>query len=77
MAVRSQACKLGNILCNEKGGKTNKKLKLKKKLPLPYHHSHFLAATFTSFFKMAFFRAAHFFTVGLFWIRFVISLKVF
>ena len=48
------------------------KLSLLKFLPLTYHHSHFLAATldFTSFFTMAFLRAAHFFTAWLFWIRF-------
>ena len=39
------------------------KLSLLKFLPLTYHHSHFLAATldFTSFFTIAFRRAAHFF----------------
>ena len=39
------------------------KLSLLKFLPLTYHHSHFLAATldFTSFFTIAFLRAAHFF----------------
>ena len=49
------------------------KLSLLKFLPLTYHHSHFLAATldFTSFFTMAFLRAAHFFTAWLFWIRFL------
>ena len=38
-------------------------LSLLKILPLTYHHSHFLAATldFTSFFTIAFLRAAHFF----------------
>ena len=38
-------------------------LSLLKFLPLTYHHSHFLAATldFTSFFTMAFLRAALFF----------------
>ena len=38
-------------------------LSLLKFLPLTYHHSHFLAATldFTSFFTIAFLRAAHFF----------------
>ena len=48
------------------------KLSLLKFLPLTYHHSHFLAATldFTSFFTIAFLRAAHFFTAWLFWIRF-------
>ena len=36
---------------------------LLKFLPLTYHHSHFFAATldFTSFFTIAFLRAAHFF----------------
>ena len=38
-------------------------LSLLKFLPLTYHHSHFLVATlgFTSFFTIAFLRAAHFF----------------
>ena len=47
-------------------------LLLLKFLPLTYHHSHFLAATldFTSFFTIAFLRAAHFFYSWLFWIRF-------
>ena len=38
-------------------------LSLLKFLPLTYHHSHFMAATldFTSFFTIAFLRAAHFF----------------
>ena len=38
-------------------------LSLLKFLPLTYHHSHFLAATldFTSFFTIAFLRAAHIF----------------
>ena len=47
-------------------------LLLSKFLPLTYHHSHFLAATldFTSFFTIAFLRAALFFTAWLFWIRF-------
>ena len=47
-------------------------LSLLKILLLTYHHSHFLAATldFTSFFTIAFLRAAHFFTAWLFWIRF-------
>ena len=48
-------------------------LSLLKFLPLTYHHSHFLAATldFTSFFTIAFLRAAHFFTAWLFWIRYI------
>ena len=43
--------------------KNSPELLLLKFLPLPYHHSHFLAATlyFTSFFTIAFLRAAHFF----------------
>ena len=47
-------------------------LLLLKFLPLTYHHSHFLASTldFTSFFTIAFLRAAHFFTAWLFWIRY-------
>ena len=46
-------------------------------LPLNYHHSHFLAATldFTSFFTIAFLRAAHFFTAWLFWIRYIATAK--
>jgi len=39
-----------------------------KILPLAYHHSHFLATTLVS--TTAFLRAAHFFTAGLFGIRF-------
>ena len=47
-------------------------LSLLKFLPLTYHHSHFLAATldFTSFFTMAFLRAAPFFTAWMFLIRY-------
>ena len=47
---------------------------LLKFLPLTYHHSHFLAATldFTSFFTIAFLRAALFFSAWLFWIRLAI-----
>ena len=47
-------------------------LLLLKFLPLTYHQSYFLAATldFTSFFTIAFLRAALFFTDWLFWIRF-------
>ena len=43
--------------------KNSLELSLLKFLPLTYHHSHFLAATldFTSFFTIAFLRAAHFF----------------
>ena len=43
--------------------KNSPELSLLKFLPLTYHHSHFLAATldFTSFFTIAFLRAAHFF----------------
>ena len=52
--------------------KNSPELSLLNFLPLIYHHSHFLAATldFTSFFTIAFLRAAHFFTAWLFWIRF-------
>ena len=52
--------------------KNSPELSLLKFLPLTYHHSHFLAATldFTSFFTIAFLRAAHFFTAWLFWIRY-------
>ena len=44
-------------------GKNSPKLPLLKFSPLTYHHSHFLAATldFTSFFTIAFLRAALFF----------------
>ena len=55
------------------GGYTNSaELSLLKFLPLTYHHSHFLAATldFTSFFTLAFFGAAFFFTDWLFWFRY-------
>ena len=43
-------------------------LSLLKFLPLTYHHSHFLAATldFTSFFTIAFLRAALFLQLGCF-----------
>ena len=43
--------------------KNSPELALLNFLPLTYHHSHFLAATldFTSFFTIAFLRAAHFF----------------
>ena len=43
--------------------KNSPELSLLKFLPLTYHHSHFLAATldFTSFFTIAFLRAAHIF----------------
>ena len=43
--------------------KNSPELSLLKFLPLTYHHSHFLATTldFTSFFTIAFLRAAHFF----------------
>ena len=43
--------------------KNSPELSLLKFLPLTYHHSHFLAATldFTSFFTIAFLRAALFF----------------
>ena len=43
--------------------KNSPELPLLKFLPLTYHHSHFLATTldFTSFFIIAFLRAAHFF----------------
>ena len=49
-------------------------LSLLKFLPLTYHHSHFLAATldFTSFFTIAFLRAAHFFLqLGCFGLDFI------
>ena len=54
-------------------------LSLLKFLPLTYHHSHFLAATldFTSFFTIAFLRAAHFFTAWPFWIRFHFFLNLY
>ena len=53
-------------------GKNSPKLPLLKFLPLTYHHSHFLAATldFTSFFTIAFLRAALFFYSLAVWIRF-------
>ena len=57
--------------------KNSPELSLLKFLPLTYHHSHFLAATldFTSFFTIAFLRAAHFFTAWLFWIRLALTPK--
>ena len=54
-------------------------LLLLKFLPLPYHHSHFLAATldFTSFFTLAFLKAAPFFTAWLFLIQSYTSIQTF
>jgi len=50
----------------EKAYNTNSpELLLLNFLPLPYHQ-----VDFTSFFTMALLGAAHFFTAGLFWIRF-------
>ena len=54
-------------------GTNSPELSLLNFLPLTYHHSHFLATTldFTSFFTIAFLRAAlFFFTAWLFCIRF-------
>ena len=54
--------------------KNSPKLPLLKFLPLTYHHSHFLAATldFTSFFTIAFLRAALFFLqLGCFGLDFI------
>ena len=54
--------------------KNSPELSLLKFLPLTYHHSHFLAATldFTSFFTIAFLRAAHFFLqLGCFGLDFI------
>ena len=60
-------------MCQDQAAPNSPELLLLKFLPLTYHHSHFLAATldFTSFFTIAFLRAAlFFFTAWLFWIRF-------
>ena len=54
--------------------KNSPELSLLKFLPLTYHHRHFLAATldFTSFFTIAFLRAAHFFLqLGCFGLDFI------
>ena len=54
--------------------KNSPELSLLNFLPLTYHHSHFLAATldFTSFFTIAFLRAAHFFLqLGCFGLDFI------
>ena len=52
-----------NFFAKTKRHKNSPELSLLKFLPLIYHHSHFLAATldFTSFFTIAFLRAALFF----------------
>ena len=55
---------LGEFFAKTKWHKNSSELSLLKFLPLTYHHSHFLAATlldFTSFFTIAFLRAALFF----------------
>ena len=54
---------LGEFFAKTKWHKNSPQLSLLKFLPLTYHHSHFLAATldFTSFFTIAFLRAALFF----------------
>ena len=51
------------FLCRLVLAQNSPELSLLKLLPLTYHHSHFLAATldFTSFFTIAFLRAARFF----------------
>ena len=50
-------------MCQDQAAPNSPELLLLKFLPLTYHHSHFLAATldFTSFFTIAFLRAALFF----------------
>ena len=50
-------------MCQDQAVPNSPELSLLKFLPLTYHHSHFLAATldFTSFFTIAFLRAALFF----------------
>ena len=52
-----------NFVPIDQAAPNSPELSLLKFLPLTYHHSHFLAATldFTSFFTIAFLRAAHFF----------------
>ena len=59
----SQAIKKVCALRKAMASQNLPELSLLKFLPLTYHHSHFLAATldFTSFFTIAFLRAAHFF----------------
>ena len=62
-----------NLVPLGKLAQNSPELSLLKFLPLTYHHNHFLAATldFTSFFTIAFSRAALlFFTAWLFLIRF-------
>ena len=61
----------GEFGAKTKWHQNSPELLLLKFLPLTYHHSHFLTATldFTSFFTIAFLRAALFFTAWLFWIR--------
>ena len=53
--------------------KNSPELSLLKFLPLTCHHSHFLAATldFTSFFTIAFLRAALFLQLGCFGLDFI------
>ena len=55
MTIQVNLVPLGQLAQN------SPELSLLKFLPLTYHHSHFLAATldFTSFFTIAFLRAAH------------------
>jgi len=56
---------------HREGNTNSPELLLLKTLPLAYHHSHFLATLdFTSFFTATFLGATHFFTAGLFWIRY-------
>ena len=57
--------------------KNSPELSLLKFLPLTYHHSHFLAATldFTSFFTIAFLRAAHFLQLSCFGLDIIYSNK--
>ena len=52
-----------NFVPIDQAAPNSPELSLLKFLPLTYHHSHFLAATleFTSFFTIAFLRAALFF----------------
>ena len=67
-----------NFVPIDQAAPNSPELLLLKFLPLTYHHSHFLAATldFTSFFTIAFLRAALFFTAWLFLIRYTLQINV-
>ena len=65
-----------NFVPIDQAAPNSPELSLLKFLPLTYHHSHFLAATldFTSFFTIAFSRAALLFLqLGCFWLDSIFS----